>query len=247
VREAHSLIVYPEFIMKIGILLCGDVPESLIDEFGDYSSCLQQQFNLGIYEERTVWNVYQKNELPDDVALCDAYVIGGSPSSVNDESDWINSLSLFILRAFVAKKKLFGICFGHQVINHALGGKVQKVDRGWGLGTYEVELFKDLDELKAGNKLSLIAMHQDQVITPAKKFEVVAGCDFCPNYITRYKNQVLTVQGHPEFSFSFFVALLKASEGKFPQEKVEKASASNNYFQSGDYFNTLVYRFLFDH
>lgn len=232
--------------MKIGILLCGDMPPSLTGEFGDYANCLQRQLNLGIYEESAVWNVYQRNELPDNVDLCDAYVIGGSPSGVNDESEWIYSLSLFIRRAFDAKKKLFGICFGHQIINHALGGKVQKVDKGWGLGAYEVELFKDLDELKAGDKLSLIAMHQDQVITPATHFEVVAGNDFCPNYITRYKEQVLTVQGHPEFSYPFFAALLQAREGKFPPEKVEKASGEDNQFHGGDCFNTLVYRFLFE-
>lgn len=217
-----------------------------MDKFGGYANCLQQQLGLELYGSTSVWNVYQKHEIPQDVNACDVYIIGGSPCSVNDDFEWIESLRSFIQTAFYQGKKLFGICFGHQLINHALGGKVERARRGWGLGTYEVTLFKDLENIKRGQNLSLIAIHQDQVVIPAPCFEVVAGSDFCPNYVTRYKDQVLTVQGHPEFNFPFFSALVKERQENFSKEEMESVLKRGPTHQDGDDFNRLTRCFLFE-
>ncbi|TEW45099.1 glutamine amidotransferase-related protein [Psychromonas algicola] len=112
--------------MKIGILLCGDVPAKLIEEFGDYSDCLKMHYLLDAYASVKIWNVYQRNEFPKFSNECDVYIIGGSPSGVNDNLNWVKDLTAFIQSAFHTKRKLYGICFGHQVINYALGGKVEK-------------------------------------------------------------------------------------------------------------------------
>ncbi|MGI2175773.1 type 1 glutamine amidotransferase [Shewanella ulleungensis] len=233
--------------MKIGILLCGDTPEPLQAEFGEYSACLEQQFSLKSSSSVSVWNVYQIHEFPQDVDACDVYIIGGSPAGVNDMDEWLEPLNQFIYKAFHARKKLFGICFGHQIINHALGGEIQKSDKGWGLGIYDVMLFTDLGELKQGEGLSLIAIHQDQVIKPAPDFEVVAGNVFCPNYITKYRDQVLTVQGHPEFTFPFMAALLKERQGKFSLEEIDRVLAQSVLLHDGERFNAVAKHFLFGH
>jgi len=231
--------------MKIGILLCGDVPATLIDEFGCYSACLQSQYALNKFGDVSVYNVYQKQVLPTHPNECDVYIIGGSPSGVNDNLDWVKSLSLFIQLAFRAKKKLFGICFGHQIINYALGGKVEKTNKGWGLGAYEVLLNQDLGDLKAAQLIKLIAIHQDQVINAGTGFEVLAGNDFCPNYVTKCQDQVLTVQGHPEFTTAFFNALLLQRVDIFTQDKIEAAMLSNELAIDSLTFNHFVTDFLF--
>jgi len=231
--------------MKIGILLCGDVPATLVDEFGCYSACLQSQYSLNRFGDVSVYNVYQNQVLPTHPNECDVYIIGGSPSGVNDNLDWVKSLSIFIQLAFRAKKKLFGICFGHQIINYALGGKVKKANKGWGLGAYEVLLNQDLGDLKAAQSMTLIAIHQDQVINPGKEFEVIAGNEFCPNYVTQYKNQVLTVQGHPEFTANFFNALLLQRLDVFEQDKIEAAIVTEQISIDNLAFNCFVTDFLF--
>ncbi|GAB2648089.1 type 1 glutamine amidotransferase [Vibrio panuliri] len=231
--------------MKIGILLCGDVAPELIEKFGNYADCLKAQLNLDRYGEVKVWNVYQEHELPEDVYECDAYVIGGSPSGVNDDLEWVHHLTLYIRMAFYAKRKLFGICFGHQVINHALGGEVKKAEKGWGLGSYDVELKQDIGELKAGQRMNLIAIHQDQVVKPGKGFEVLAGSEFCPIYITRYKNQVLTVQAHPEFSGVFFNALLMMRIERFGAVQVKQATVLDDSPIASSIFNRFAHEFLF--
>jgi len=231
--------------MKIGILLCGDVPQELSAEFGNYSECLQSQLNLNQYGSITIWNVYQEQQLPSDPNECDVYLIGGSPSGVNDALDWVKSLTLFIRAAFKANKKLFGICFGHQVINHALGGKVQKKEQGWGLGAYDVLLNQDIGELKAGQSMKLIAIHQDQVVQPGTDFEVLAGNEFCPHYMTRYRDQVLTVQGHPEFNAAFFNALLMRRTDAFQAHEIDDAMVTEEASINSLAFNRFVIHFLF--
>lgn len=95
--------------MNIGILLCGDTPEPLHDEFGEYSACLKQHLNLKSSGSVKTWNVYQQHDLPLDVQACDVYIIGGSPAGVNDNEAWLEPLGQFINKAFHARKKLFDI------------------------------------------------------------------------------------------------------------------------------------------
>ncbi|MFT6925133.1 MAG: GMP synthase-like glutamine amidotransferase [Psychromonas sp.] len=232
--------------MKIGILLCGDVPPSLVEEFGNYASCLQRQLNLNRYGDVTIWNLYEKSELPEHTDICDVYIIGGSPAGVNDNLDWINALAGFIRNVFCKGKKLFGICFGHQIIHHALGGVVARSPDGWGIGPYSVTFLQNFEKIKTGTPLSLLAIHQDQVVEPAKSFNVVAGNYFCPNYMTRFKKQVLTIQGHPEFNFLFFSALINQ------RKDILSKQASNAPFEEGNssadsrYFNTMINLFIFE-
>lgn len=232
--------------MRVGILLCGGVPSELESEFGNYTNCLTSQLNLGLYDKVNVWNVYQHHQLPGDAFECDVYVIGGSPSGVNDGLEWIHSLTQFVRKAFFANKKLFGICFGHQIIHHALGGKVRKADQGWGLGIYDVPLKEDIGELNAGKYINLIAIHQDQVVKLGGDFEVLAGNEFCPNYITRFKDQVLTVQGHPEFSGPFFNALIMQRTDQFNEEQIAKAKVKGKEsIEASIIFNRFSHKFLF--
>lgn len=231
--------------MKIGILLCGDVPPSLFKEFGDYSSCLQRQLNLNHYGDVTIWNVYEKSELPEHTDRCDVYIIGGSPAGVNDDLKWINALAGFIRNAFNKGKKLFGICFGHQIIHHALGGIVARSSNGWGVGPYTVTFSHDIENIKRGQTMSLLAIHQDQVVEPAVSFNVVAGNYFCPNYMTRFKKQVLTIQGHPEFSFSFFSALINQRKDILSLPTPNYPFKEGNSTKDSRYFNAFFNLFIF--
>ena len=64
-------------------------------------------------------------------------VITGSKKSVYDDEPWIHDLSNFVLQLHEHKKKTVGICFGHQLIAQALGGRTEAADAGWGVGIHE--------------------------------------------------------------------------------------------------------------
>lgn len=99
-------------------------------------------------------------------------------------------------------------------------------------------------ELQQGQSVSLLSMHQDQVTAPANGFEVIAGCNFCTNYITRYKNQVLTIQTHPEFSAEFFLALLKATKQKYSNSSMQKTLKTSGDAVDKDKLNKLIKKFI---
>ena len=79
---------------------------------------------------------------------------------------FIPPLEDFIRDAYAADVPLVGICFGHQIIAQALGGKVEKFKDGWAVGrtTYDWQ----------GEDVALNAWHQDQVVTRPATLQVVA-------------------------------------------------------------------------
>ena len=70
---------------------------------------------------------------PAELDDCDAYLITGSLCGVYDSEVWIGELAGFIKSAYLAARKLVGICFGHQILAHALGGRAERSEKGWGL------------------------------------------------------------------------------------------------------------------
>jgi GMP synthase-like glutamine amidotransferase len=166
-------------------------------------------------------------EFPESVETCDAYVITGSPNGVYDEEPWIAALMQFIHDAYAADKKLVGICFGHQVLAHALGGHTEKSDKGWGLGLkqFNVTTKKQWMSTEAG-QYALYFAHQDQVITLPSQAELLGGNGFCPNAMFVMGNQVLGVQGHPEFTKSIMQDILAGKNENVSQKVLTTATKS---------------------
>lgn len=209
--------------MRLGLLLCGDVHTALQPMFDNYAGCLIERLQLrNAHIEVRLWHAW-KGELPDKVTDADAYLVGGSPASVFDRERWIDQLGSFIRQAHSARRRLVGICFGHQMIHHALGGRVERADAGWGLGIYPINLSRQIAGLSSKNSVALYAMHQDQVITPAEGFELLGGSEFCPHYMMSHADRVLTIQGHPEFTHNFFAEFLKLAESRFDEKSVARA------------------------
>ncbi|MEZ0121771.1 MAG: GMP synthase [Candidatus Reddybacter sp.] len=164
----------------------------------------------------------QAGELPQHPGECDAYLITGSKAGVYDPLPWITALQNWIVEFHHQRARIIGICFGHQIIAHSLGGLAAKSDKGWGLGVL------DCQQTLSGSEstLRLIHSHRDQVITLPPSATRLAGCEFCPNAALAIDNSVLTFQGHPEFSPAYLRRLLEQRRGKIDSEIIERALAS---------------------
>ena len=175
--------------MKIGILQTGHAPDEIQATLGDYDAMFGRLLADGGFTFET-FNVVDM-AFPAGVNDCDGWLVTGSKHGAYEDHAFIPPLEDFIRASFAADVPMVGVCFGHQVIAQALGGKVEKFKNGWAVGrqTYDWQ----------GEEVSLNAWHQDQVVTLPKGAEAIACNDFCANAALVYGRNAFTVQAHPEF------------------------------------------------
>ena len=197
---------------KIGILETGRPPEQLTDEFISYPHMVEDWLS-NLDAEFLTYPVLD-NQFPQTANECDLWVITGSKFGAYEDHEWMKPLEAFIRSVKASGKLMFGICFGHQLIAQALGGKVQKYSKGWALGVNQYQIDNWPTELgDPPNEIALQAYHQDQITTLPAGAIPVASSDFCKYAAVWYPGFGLTVQGHPEFSKSYASALLQSRRG----------------------------------
>ncbi|WP_420344274.1 type 1 glutamine amidotransferase [Paenirhodobacter sp.] len=201
--------------MLIGILQTGQSPEALREGNGDYPDMFQRL----LADRGLSFRTYKVAEMdfPADVHDCDGWLITGSRFGVYEEHPFIAPLEAFIRKTIAAGVPLVGICFGHQIIAQAMGGKVEKYAGGWAIGAQDYVL--------DGAPVTLNAWHQDQVVRRPEGAEVIACNDFCENAALVYGDRAFTVQAHPEFDDTFIRGMLeKRAPGLVPDPLIAAAA-----------------------
>ena len=204
---------------RIGILQTGILGGELSQKFGEYPDMFVDM--LG--DEDFTYQTYAvvKGEFPKSPEECDGWIITGSKHGAYEDHPWIKPLEGFIRELVASKRPTIGICFGHQIMAQAMGGKVVKSDKGWGVGVHEYE------NLETGTRDKLLAFHQDQVIAPPPGAVVTHRSDFCEFAGLRYSDTCLTLQPHPEHIVEFTKDLLDERRGStIPTDVADTAFAS---------------------
>ncbi len=197
--------------MQIGILQTGRAPEALWDQHGDYHE--MSRIFLGLPDQNVRHYAVLDGEFPDSVVDCDAWFITGSRHGVYEDHDWIPPLEAFIRSAHAQKRKMVGICFGHQIIAQALGGVVKKYDKGFSVGAVDYTLLSNAAEDSNKAVVRLHAYHQDQIVELPEQGEVFMTSDFCRYAGLKYGSWGLTVQPHPEFLSEYMKDLIEIRQG----------------------------------
>jgi len=129
----------------------------------------------------------------------DGIVLTGSTAAVYeaDRRPWIAEQEALV-REFVDREiPTLGVCFGHQVVNAALGGSVEHVGTTATLVEATLAddpLFDDVDPV-------VVSAHGDAVVEPGDDMAVIASAPHAPVFGTRHRTAPLwTVQFHPEIT-----------------------------------------------
>jgi GMP synthase-like glutamine amidotransferase len=185
--------------MQIGILQTGASPDALRAEHGDYPDFFETLLaGRGLTFRR--FHV-EAMEFPSGVHDCDGWLITGSRHGAYEDHPFIKPLEAFIRKAFAEHVPVVGVCFGHQIIAQAMGGKVERYEGGWSVGPTEYDF--------GGETLRLNAWHRDQVTEKPEGAKVLATNDFCENAALLYDDRMFTVQAHPEFRNEFVDGLMR--------------------------------------
>ena len=204
--------------MKIAILDLTRHPEPLLaglqrasDQILDWLSPVLSDADFTIYD---IAEAVDPMPLPD---AFDGLILSGSELGVYDDAPWIPSLRQLLIATKQARKPIFGICFGHQIMADTFGGKAEKAKGGNVIGVRD---FTD----DQGHRFPAYVWHQDQVTELPPEASVIATASYCPMAVLRYDFPALSVQYHPEFSADFLMGLLKRGRNHFVDAVVADAA-----------------------
>jgi GMP synthase (glutamine-hydrolysing) len=174
----------------------------------------------------------------------DGVVITGSAVSVywDSEREWVEPISEWLRAAVDRGLPALGICFGHQLLAHALGGRVADMGE-YELGYREVRrtddgdgdpLFEGLDEA-----FLVFTTHSDTVAEVPPGAEVIAENDYGIHGFRL--GHVAGVQAHPEYDRDMAEAVTLTKD--LPEERIQRVLDG---ITDGNYARACETKRLFD-
>jgi GMP synthase (glutamine-hydrolysing) len=168
--------------------------------------------------------VYQDEALPDPRAIS-AVVVTGSSAMVTDREPWSERTAEWLRDAVVAGTPVLGICYGHQLLAHALGGTVADNPRGRHIGTIDVRLTEAAhdDPLFAGFDpvLHVPVSHRQSVTALPPGARLLATAELDPYHAFAIGERTWGVQFHPEFDADIVRGYIDARRAQLALEGLD--------------------------
>ncbi|KAK1276748.1 hypothetical protein QJS04_geneDACA004183 [Acorus gramineus] len=237
---------------RYAVLKTGHATEYTELTYGGYASMLQRL--LQSKDER--WVIFSVIDgdfsFMDDPNSFDGFVITGSSADAHsNDFDWIPRLSHALLTLHRLNKKLLGICFGHQILARALGGKTGRASVGWEIGIKKLQIdskiMSQIYGVEMSPTLNVIESHRDQVLSVPPGAIVLASSEKTEIEMFAVGDCVLGIQCHPEFSKDVMLDIIhcRLSGDSFSAEVANEAIGSLEKHQPDQHpLQFLCKRFL---
>jgi GMP synthase-like glutamine amidotransferase len=213
--------------LLVGVLVCDDVAARYLPIAGDYGDMFTDMVSSADPDAEVVRYDARHGVLPERPDACDAWLCTGSSASVYEDEPWIHALTSFVRDVHAARVPFVGICFGHQLIAHALGGRTERAGTGWGVGALTMQVTADAPWMTPTlPSVTLLYSHQDQVTELPPDGEILATAPHCPVAMLAVGEDVVGIQAHPEFGVDYVRALLDDRVDRIGEAHTAAALAS---------------------
>ncbi len=184
------------------IVKAGTTHAHIRERLGDFDDWIGAGLREGGAEVRT--HDAQGDTPPPPLDTIAGIVITGSHAMVSDRPAWSEALVPWLQAAVRTETPVLGICYGHQLLAHALGGEVGHHPEGVEIGTVAVTLRTAAhDDPLLGalpGTFDAQAVHWQSVRRLPPGAVLLAGNAHEPHHAFRVGRNAWGVQFHPEFS-----------------------------------------------
>lgn len=203
--------------MRVGILQAGHTSPEIAARHGSFADMFERLL-AGRGDAFRTWDVVDM-EFPDGPGDADAWLITGSRHGAYEDHPFIPPLEDLIRRVHAAAVPLVGICFGHQIVAQAMGGRVEKFAGGWALG-------RTAYHLTGIGRVHLSAWHQDQVVDMPPGAVPAGTNEHCRLAALSYGPRTWTIQPHPEFGGEVVAEYARTRRGTldYPDADIDRAA-----------------------
>ncbi len=176
----------------------------------------------GLHEDDTVAVDVQGGEpLPPREGFA-GVIVTGSGAMVTDRADWSEASAAWLRDAAHAGTPVFGICYGHQLLAHALGGEIGNHPAGREMGTVDIQLHPAAQDdpvfAPIPERFAAQVTHLQTVLAPPPGATVLARSDHDACHAFRWGEAAWGVQFHPEFSATHMRGYVHARRVALQQE-----------------------------
>ena len=231
--------------MKLCILDNDTLDGELAERYTSFGAMFVRLFeDAGAHWTYDIFST-QRSEYPASFDDYDAVLLTGSESDSFSDEAWVVELRRRVTQLLAERKKMVGVCFGHQLIGLCMGAPVERAPQGWGAGRMTYDWLRpDLPYSQDRKQLSLLVSHQDQVLELPKGATLVARSDFCPVAAFTVGNEVFCVQAHPEFDTGFSQYLLDEQRARMGEAEYAARTAGLQAGHEGADVARMVVAFL---
>jgi GMP synthase (glutamine-hydrolysing) len=231
-------------VRRVLVVKTGTTLPQLRPQRGDYEDWIVE--GLGLPRERVeLAVVYEGETLPKPRELA-GVVVTGSSALVSAREPWSERAAAWMREAVVAGTPLLGICYGHQLLAHALGGRVGRNPRGGEIGTVTVELQAAArqDPLLGGlpARLTVQATHVESVLELPPGARLLASSATDPHQAFACGERAWGVQFHPEFDAEVVRTYLEVRREEIREEGID-AEALERAVEESPHGTQLLRRF----
>jgi len=184
-------------------------------------------------------------EYPESFAGYAAVVLTGSRADAFSSEPWVVELRNRVNSLLAERKKLLGICFGHQVLGYCLGAPVGRAPQGWSMGRMQYQWHEpDYATAHGNTTFHLLATHQDQVLEVPPGARLLASNETCPVAAFAVDDHVLSLQPHPEMDVAILGNLINMRREKLGEDKYAAGIESIRHAHEGVAIARLMAAFI---